>query len=220
MKNHVVPPRFLFRWSFEVHKIEKVPSQTKRLLGLSDEYELPALGELEQQSSLSQVRMAWNDAGLGLSFEVSGRTKPPEFVEDNWRLSDGIRVWIDTRNTQTVHRATKYCHHFILLPVGGGPRHDKPFVRSLPVARAREETALPNADLVQTQAEVTSTSYWMDIWFPSSVLLGFDPLIHRKIGFHYVIHDSEQGDQALAVGSEFPVDSDPSLWQTIEFAEH
>ena len=51
------------------------------------------------------------------------------------------------------------------------------------------------------------------------VLVGFDPAQHPQLGFHYTIRDSELGEQSLAVGSEFPYASDPSLWQTIQLVE-
>ena len=56
----------------------------------------------------------------------------------------------------------------------------------------------------------------LDAWFPAEVFTGFDPATNSRIGFHYVVHDTELGDQTLAVGSEFPYESDPSLWQTVE----
>jgi hypothetical protein len=86
----------------------------------------------------------------------------------------------------------------------------------LPVARAREDVALPQAQLVQVQSRIQPTGYDLEIWFPAEVFVGFDPATNARIGFHYVVHDTERGDQALAVGSEFPVESDPSLWQTVE----
>ncbi len=214
--NQIVPPRFLFRWSFVARRIGKLPAASGRLLGLSDDYELPRLGELDQQRDFARLKMGWNDGGIGISLVVSGRSRPPECVVSELALSDGIRLWIDTRNAQTVHRATKFCHHFILLPSGGGPKRTSPLVRSLAVARAREETALPRADLVQIQSEVSANGYWIDAWFPVEVLTGFDPATNPRIGFHYLVHDIELGEQTLAVGNEFPYESDPSLWQTVE----
>ena len=214
--NRIVPPRFLFRWSFVAREIESIPHPQGRLLDLPDDCALPSLNDLDQRQDFAVVKLAWNNDGFGVSATVKGRSRRPECVESEIQLSDGIHLWIDTRNTQTVHRATRFCHHFILLPSGGQGKKSAPVVRSLPVARAREETSLPSADLVQLQSEVSQTGYWIEAWFPAEVFVGFDPATNPKIGFHYVVRDTELGDQTLAVGSEFPFESDPSLWQTVE----
>lgn len=217
--NQIIPPRFLFRWSFAIHKITGIPAKKGRLLDLPDTCLLPSLAELEQQQDFASVKLAWNDSGLAISVAVAGRSKRPECVASELLISDGLRLWIDTRNTQTVHRATRFCHQFVLLPAGRGTQKNQPLVRSLPVARAREDAVLPDADLVQVQSEVSTSGYWLDAWLPAEVLTGFDPTVHSRIGFHYVLHDTELGNQTLAVGSEFPYESDPSLWQTAELLQ-
>lgn len=214
--NQVVPPRFLFRWSFVAKKIEKLPLSKGQLLGLSDDFALPSLGELDQHRDFAQVRLAWNEDGIGIGVSVAGRSRLPECASGSLATSDGIRLWIDTRNTQTVHRATKFCHHFVILPTGGGPKRSAPLVRALPVARAREDTPLPRSELVQVQSEVSAKGYNLEAWFPAEVLTGYDPAAHPKIGFQYLIYDSELGHQTLAVGNEFPFESDPSLWQAVD----
>jgi hypothetical protein len=212
--NQIVPPRFLFRWSFVAKEIDSLPHKAGRLLNLPDDCLLPSLAELDQKSDFAEVRLAWNHGGLALSVLVTGRSRRPEPAAGTAR-PDGIWLWFDTRNTQTVHRATRFCHHFILHPIGL-TKKSGPLVKSLPVARAREETPVPNSERVAIQSEMTDTGYWIDAWFPKEVFVGFDPATHAQIGFHYIVHDSELGEQTLAVGSEFPFESDPSLWQTVE----
>lgn len=214
--HQVVPPRFLFRWSFTAKHVAKLPASKGRLLDLPEDCQLPSLGELDQQSDFASLRLAWNDQGFGLSVSVEGKSRLPKCALSDLNTSDGIRVWFDTRNTQTVHRATRFCHHFVILPAGTGAKKTNPLVRSLPVQRAREETALPNWELVQAQSDVTSKGYWIDAWFPAEVFTGYDPSTIPRMGFHYLVRDSELGDQTLAVGSEFPYESDPSLWQNVD----
>lgn len=213
--NQIVPPRFLFRWSFVAQRIEGIPHAKGRLLDLPEECALPSLSEIDSRRDFACLKLGWNDAGLGVSVDVRGRTRPPDCHENEIERSDGIRLWIDTRNTQTVHRATRFCHQFVLLPKTRA-HQSEPVVRSLPIARAREEVSLPDASLVTVRSHVSQTAYSIDAWFPAKVLVGFDPGTNPKIGFHYMVHDSELGDQTLAVGREFPCESDPSLWQTVE----
>ncbi len=217
--NQIVPPRFLFRFSFPARKIENVPRRTGRLLDLPDDCLLPSLGELDQATDFAQVKLAWNDGGIGISVEVTGRTRKPQIPKGEQPFVDSIGIWIDTRNTQTVHRATRFSHHFLVSPLGGGAKRDQPGVMALPVARAREEKQLPDTSVVKLWAEIRDTGYLLEAWFPQSVFVGFDPESQGQIGFHYMIRDAELGDQTLAVGQEFPYESDPSLWQTVELCQ-
>lgn len=213
--SQLVPPRFLFRWSFSVRRLEHRLHHAGRLLGLSDDFQIPSLAELDNSASFADVRMAWSDEGIGLSIEVSGRSRPPKCLVEQPTTSDGLHVWLDTRNTQTVHRATKFCQQFSLLPAGGGPGGDKPIAIAVPMARARDEATLPEASLVELQSNVRNEGYWLDAWLPKEVLFGFEPSSHSNLGFHFVVRDSQFGEQTLAVTSEFPYASDPSLWQTM-----
>lgn len=217
--NQIVPPGFLFRWSFTAKRIDGLPRSAGRLLELPEECLMPSVADLDQQRDFAIVKLAWNDQGFGFSVEVSGRSRRLDTPRDAAEHPDAVSLWFDTRNTQTVHRATRFCHHFILYPAGAGPKRSKPYVRALPVARAREETPLPNVDLVKIESGVLDTGYWIDVWFPKEVFVGFDPENHSQIGFYYLIHDSERGDQTLATGQGFPFESDPSLWQTVELRE-
>lgn len=214
--SQLVPPRFLFRWSFPVRRFDHRLAPAGRLLGLPEDYRIPSLSELDSSANFADVRMAWTDEGIGLSVEVSGRTTQPRCDAESPTGSDGLHVWLDTRNTQTVHRATKYCQQFSLLPRGGGAGLSSPVACAIPLARAREETSLPDASQIELKSSVQSDGYWLDVWLPKEVLYGYEPAQHRSLGFHFVVRDSQLGEQTLATSSEFPYATDPSLWQTIE----
>ena len=216
--NQLVTPSFLFRWSFPVTRIDTLPHRTGRLLDLPDACRLPSVGELDSRRDFADVRLAWNASGLGVSVEVRGRTKKVKCSAALNELSDGLTVWIDTRNTQGVHRATRFCHQFCLMPLGGGRKSADPLAIAIPLARAREEVAPVDVSLIQLQSEIAGDGYRLEAWLPAAVFIGFDPATSPKLGFHYLVRDVEFGDQTLAVGSEFPVASDPSLWQTLELA--
>lgn len=217
--NQIVPPGFLFRWSFTAKKIDKLPRATGRLLDLPEECLLPSLGELDQQADFARIKLAWNEKGFGVSVEVTGRKRPLEIPRELTGHPDAVSLWFDTRNTQTIHRATRFCHQFLLHPAGSGLKRAHPSVRAMPVARAREESALPNAELVKIQAGTTDTGYWIDAWFPREVFVGYEPENQTQMGFYYLVHDSELGDQTLSAGREFPFESDPSLWHTVELGK-
>jgi hypothetical protein len=212
--NQLVTPSFLFRWSFAVPHIETIPNRTGRLLDLPEACRLPSVGELDGRRDFADVRLAWNSSGLGVSVDVRGRSKKLITAGYAPNESDGLTLWIDTRNTQGVHRATKFCHQFCLLPAGGGRKEAEPIAVQIQLARAREEATL-DTSLVELQSSVEKTGYYLEAWFPTAAFVGFDPATSPRLGFHYRLRDLELGDQTL-VGPEFPVESDPSLWQTLE----
>ena len=223
----VVPPPFLFRFALPVRRCDGLPKQGKSAFGgldLSAEFALPDLSELRGVRPLGEVRVAWNDEGLGFSILVRGKKHPPAAAERTPTMPDGVQLWIDTRNTQTIHRASRYCHHFCFAPVGGGSNGEQPFGMQLHIAQAREPTSLAAKGSLLVNAESLSDGYRLEMWLRRDQLQGFDPAADReagtptKLGFFYEIRDSELGDQTLTVDASFPFAYDPSLWSTLELS--
>ena len=71
-------------------------------------------------------------------------------------------------------------------------------------------------------AEMLDDGYRLEAWLRRDQLQGFDPVADReagtptRLGFYFVIRDSELGDQTLSVDDRFPFAYDPSLWGTLE----
>lgn len=214
----VVPHRFLFRYSFPVRRVARMPKKGRRLLNLPENCELSSLSELDGSRSFAQIRVAWNERGLGVSVDVSGKTQPLECRLAEPTQSDGLQVWVDTRNTQSIHRASRFCHHFCLLPTGTGKKADQPTATQLPIARAREEMTLAKPKQIGISVEHRSDGYRLEAWFASEILNGFDPEANPLLGFYYALRDAELGEQFLTVGHEFPFSRDPSLWSTLELS--
>ena len=116
----VVPAPFLFRYSIPVRRIDALPQKSSPLLDLPADCTIPALSELTGEPRWAEVRIAWNPRGLGISVDVKAKPGAWRFNADFPEDSDGLHVWIDTRNTQSIHRASRFCHQFCLLGAGGG----------------------------------------------------------------------------------------------------
>jgi hypothetical protein len=218
----VVPHPFLFRFSFPVRRREDLPRRGRPLLGLTPEFSLPDLSELRGVPPIADVRLAWNDEGLGISVEVRGKQLPLEVDPRAPTFSDGLQIWIDTRNTQTIHRASRFCHHFCFVPTGGGASAEEPFGVQLPIAQAREPSPLAAKGSLLVQSIINSDGYRLEAWLRREQLHGFDPSTDReagtptRLGFYYAVRDAELGEQPLTVDSRFPFAYDPSLWSTLE----
>lgn len=213
----VLPPRFLFRFAFPAPRADRLPGKPgSRLLEFPTESQFPDVASLDAAPGFAALHAAWNPGGLALSVAVRGKSGPPRCNPERPTTSDGLQVWIDTRCTQNVHRATRFCHYFCLLPGGGGTDGTRPVGMQLPVPRAREDAALCDSGDLRVMSEVRSDGYRLDAWLPAGALHGFDPESQPRLGFYYAVLDSELGTQVLSVGEDFPYSSDPSLWGMLE----
>ncbi len=217
----VVPHRFLFRFSFPVRKAE--PSAARKpFLDLDKAAPLPDLGMLDAAPPFATLRPGWNDAGIGFRLEVSGKRMPVFADGSDPTESDGVQLWIDTRNTQSIHRASRFCHHFVFWPIpenwtknakGAGAAAG---AQQLVIALAKEDAPMNRAGLLRAVSRGTRGGYELDIWIPSECLQGYEQESNPLLGFYYCVRDAELGEQVLSVGREFPFDHDPSLWSTLE----
>lgn len=214
--NELIPPAFLFRMALPVRKASKLPRNSGAPLQLNADYALTDIGELAQGKRFGEIRLAWNEQGIGCRVEVTGKKFAPRGDYAQLLNSDGLNLWIDTRSTQNIHRASRFCHHFCVLPTGALKDRTQPVVRQLPIARAKEEAPQGDSKLIVTHSVVRDNGYVLEVWLPAELLHGYEPESNPRIGFYYHLRDHELGDQYLAVGAEFPFDHDPSLWWPLD----
>lgn len=213
----LLPTRFLFRFS--------VPCRHEAKLGTSEPaeldavYRLPTLGELEGRAAFADVRAAWSEAGLAFSVRVEGKRQPLWCRESRLEDSDALQVWIDTRDTHNIHRASRFCHRFVFLPGGAGRSYEQPVADQLLVDRARENANPVRPGQLKLKVAKRADGYLLAAFIPATALTGFNPADHPRLGFTYFVFDRELGQQYFSVGAEFPFASDPSLWGTLELTQ-
>ncbi|RUL88114.1 DOMON domain-containing protein [Tautonia sociabilis] len=216
----LIPTSFYARFALACPKVEGIPRAGKgRLLDLPDACILPALAEIDGRSPWAEVRVGWNAGGLGIAVEVSGKPGTLSRVADRPEESDGLQLWIDTRNTRDIHRASRYCHRFIATVSPGEGKALVAELRQAKIARASADSPTADPSELLASAHRTRTGYRLELYVPASALHGFDPETNRRLGFSYRVTDPDRGDQHLTVGREFPVGEDPSLWATLELME-
>ncbi len=212
----VLPYRFLFRFEYAARRIDALPRRKGlRPLDLPESCRLQDGGPLDGQAPFAHLSAAWNVHGVGFQLDVPQRSGRLECDPDKPEQSDGLRIWIDTRSTQNVHRATRFCHSFVAIPQGGGDDGRLPSAMQLPVPRAREDAPLCEPEDLLIAAEVLRDAYRLELWLPRDVLQGFDPDAQARLGFHYLIRDNVLGSQTPAVGADYPYETDPSLWSVL-----
>ena len=159
MTDQLLSPTFLFRFSIPCLRREVIWGD-KQGVELDDQCRLPSFGaQLEGQPNFADVRAAWNDAGLAFTVRVSGKKQPPWCRYDRVEDSDGLQIWIDTRDTHNIHRASRFCHRFAFLPTGGGRKYDEPYETQLLINRARENAAPVPERMLQVRSEQRVDGY-------------------------------------------------------------
>lgn len=208
---NLIPGTFLFH--FAVPLVEK----TRLFQGkLGPQFELPRLSALSGSNSFSSVRGAWSKQGVRFEFHIAGRGAPlPEYhesVED----FEGAWLWLDTRATHNVHRATKFCHLFNVFIHGRRQGEDGPIIVRSAIHRAREQPAASEPDAFSATLRSTKGNYVVDVQLPAECLVGFDSNEQRQLGFFYAIRDSELGWDYWTNARQLPFAEDPSVWSTLD----
>jgi hypothetical protein len=214
----LIPQAFWFRLTASCPRVEPLPRPGSQgpLLGLPEAATLPDLGALDGRPSWASVRVAWNPGGLGVAVraegfpgKLPGPVVPEKFAE--------VHLWIDTRDSRVVSRATRFCHRFsTILSLGGDRKKLTPEIAQRPIARAVADAPLCSPQKLPVRAALDRAGWSLEVFLPAAVLNGFDPDTNRRLGFAYQISDAQREDQFLGVGRDFPLGENPGLWATLE----
>src|SRR5437867_4174502 len=136
----IIPGHFLFRISHPCAYQRVMPRKSgDDLLDLPESCRLQNLAEMSERKNFADVRLAWNEFGIGFQVEVKGKEEPCQSDTARPQASDGVAFWIDTRGARTSHRGTRYCHLFYFLPSGSGPDRDQPCFVQMKINRALQD---------------------------------------------------------------------------------
>jgi hypothetical protein len=208
----LVPNRFLFRVSQPGRYLPGIPDDDEELFALPETCRMNNFAELDGEANFADLRFAWNEQGLALQLDVRGKEQPPRGDASRPRQSDGLSLWLDTRDSRTSHRASRFCHQFHFLPTGGGPDQDEAAVIQVKIHRALADAPLAEPGEISLRVRKRADGYRMTVWLPGSVLAGYDPEQSPRLGVFWVVRDGERGEQASGPTTDFPYAEDPTLW--------
>jgi hypothetical protein len=210
----LIDPTFLFRFEIPLrhHDCSFGTTTAKPGLELPEECRLASFGALSGKRTFADVRMAWDKTGIAFTVEVSGKKTASWCRDSRMEDSDGFHLWIDTRCSPGIHRATQYCHRFLFMPSGGGPRRDAPMTGLIPINRARQNPKSPPNGSIQVHVLPRHDGYRMAGRIAAAAMTGFDAAQFPRLGIYYAVIDRELGWQTFALSEEYPVVEDPSLW--------
>lgn len=213
----LIPHRFLVRIAQPCLYVKNMPLRKEsRLLELPEEAGVENFAAMDGLKNFGDVRLAWNELGIGLQVEVRGKQQLPAGNIDRPRGSDGVTLWLDMRDARTSHRGSRYCHQFHFLATGAGEERDEPGFVQTKINRALEDAPIAPAGSVLLKVQTKKSGYLLEAFLPATALNGYDPDEHRRLGFFYAVRDDELGEQLLSLSPEFPFWEDPSLWSVLE----
>lgn len=213
----LLPNRFLIRLLYACPYVKAVPLDDEdSLIDLPEAARLDPFADMDDAPNFADVRLGWNETGLGLTVEVKGKENYPIGDSDRPRQSDGVTLWIDTRGDRTGHRATRTCHQFHFLAAGGGAQKDEPAFVQARIHRALQDAPLATSADVPFRYGRLKGGYRIEAFLSANVLTGFDPDQHPRLGVFYAVRDFEKGEQTPGADNDFPFPEDPSLWASLE----
>jgi hypothetical protein len=217
MSNQLLAPSFLFR--FAAPCLYAAPIWSPKGKSLGEEYRLPSFTELDDVPQRVDVAAAWNEQGLCFNVTTSGKKQLPWCRENKIEDSDGFYVWVDTRDTHNIHRASRFCHQFVFLPGGTGSKLDEPIAEILAINRARESPKPLRRNLLQVVSHKLKDGYRLECFIPAEGLTGWEPSENPKLGFHWAVADREIGEHTFCCPPGLPYKEDPSVWGTLELVK-
>jgi hypothetical protein len=216
----LIPQAFWFRVAYSIPRLDEIPrsARSEPLLDLPESCALTSLTTLDGAEPWAEVRTAWNPNGLGISVIAQGISS--QQLAERPEGFASVQIWIDTRDTRNVSRATRFCHRYVAnLTVTAARRALAVDVTQRPIARAVADAPLCPPDSITSRAQLSRAGWTLELFVPAAAMKGFEPEINRRFGFAYQVADMVREDQFLTVGPGFPVGENPSLWSTLELCD-
>ncbi len=210
-------PAWLFDLGFPIHQLNRAIAHPERLdWRLNDEYMLPALSSLNGGKQFAEMSIAWNKDGLFFHSILKAPTGKAASVAAGSLSSKSLllSVYIDTRWSPGVHRATSFCHRFDFFL--NRPTSSNPVARGHgelnPIQRARAAPAAIHPTDISVATFFLPDGYEIKAYLQADTLTGFSPEEFQEIGIFYTINDAVLGNQIMARTLQSPYFEDPSVW--------
>src|SRR3954466_15394225 len=103
----ILPQDFWFRFAVACPRVDGIPKTAgPRLLDLPDACRLPDTNRLDGKEPWADVRVGWSAGGFAVQVEAEGDL---EYLgsDDRPDAVYGVQLWVDTRDTRNVSRATR-----------------------------------------------------------------------------------------------------------------
>jgi hypothetical protein len=207
-----VPPLFPLEFFSAACSIghSKISLTTPSSRAMRSTFALPDTSELLGEEKFSEMGCCWNEDGISIEVFVD---KPfDEVYFPYFSKGDAIELFFDTRDLKTAGFATRFCHHFVILPQALNE------IQAIEMTHFRTEDTHPLCDPndLAVHADFQKDSYSVRILIPAHCLHGYDPKVFDRIGFAYRIHRYGGKPQHFTVSSEhFALEQSPRFWASL-----
>ena len=210
-------PTWLFDLGFPIRTVPKRIGNPERLeWHLSDSNLVPPLNSLSGGIGFAKSYLAWTGTGFFFQTALSNSGREGSKVEASKpsARTSHVSLYIDTRWSPGIHRATSYCHRFDFII--NRPTHSEPMQRGHgelnPIQRARSSPAEVHPSQISVASFFKPDGYEVKVFLPGEVLTGYAPDEFQEIGVFYTINDPVFGNQIMARTLQSPYFEDPSVW--------
>jgi len=219
----LVHPASLFRFRFPLQRLSRLAVFNDRQ---AEACRLPNLAGVVGVPDVATLSLGWHPDGLVVRAGLKGvgtarwchATKPED--------SDGLQLWIATRPTAESHRAGRFCRRLAVLPTGGGRQAIDPLVVAAAIPRAsvvpgedaegmRLPLTLPT-EVAEVASRSTADGWQVDAVLSAAAMPGWDPDEQATLGFFAAVVDRRLGQIPLFAPPEYPWESDPTTWSSLE----
>lgn len=194
-------------------------SQASRPNGFASQALVQTLRNAQNQTRFD-FRIGWAQEGLLFTVVVANKREQRYWSHSSLKEADSVLLCLDTRDLKDLQHGSRFCHKLLLYPfVGEAANVAKPLVQWQLLDRAKASPEEVNVASFRLASERRNDGYAFSAFIPGSTLTGYDPKVIDRIGFHFIVRDSEYGEFALQHTEPFPVENNPSLWATLVFKE-
>ncbi len=214
---HEFPPAALFSTIALCPWREVSPRVDGRLSDWSDHELMPPLEELSGGEQYADLYLAWNDRGFYLALRMP-KDEPVVTNRANPNAGDALELFLDTRGSQTSHRATQFCYHLWVLPKappGGG---EDPVIFQQPIKRALQRSPEADFSSIRLASSLDDGGYVLEMAFESDSLHGVETTAGGRLALAAIVHDIQRGRQYWGTSPDVPYERDPSTWEIVRMA--
>jgi hypothetical protein len=214
-------PAWLFDFGFPISQLMNQTAKPERLeWKLRDEHAIPEFGSLSGGKRFADAFIAWNEDGVFFQTRVKvSDAKTSAAVSGSPAGNAASKtvhcsLYVDTRWSPGVHRATQFCHRFDFIL--NRPTQSQPEIRGhgelAPIQRARAAPADIHPTDISVGAYFLSDGYEIRAFLRGDALTGYSPFEFPDVGIFYTINDTLVGSQIIARTLQSPFFEDPSVW--------
>lgn len=208
----LIPNTVLFAFRIDLGRIDLPPRPDPTLECFEPFHRLPLFGPLDGETPYASFYAGWSQSGL--AFGLDHARWSGAFHSDSGRPagSDGLRVYIDTRDRKDVHRGTRFCLGLFIRPEFRAPADPVATVSMIKLPRARQDPPTINTQRIDVAVRTRKQAWQMAVHLPAEVLPGYDPAQFASIGLQLVLQDRVRGRLHLGPGEDLDYASNPSTW--------